>query len=107
MLNLKLGRGGLVDLEFLAEFIQIREGIRIPNTARVLAHASVSKEMLEDYRFLRDVESMLRLWTSLSSSRIEEKDFPALEAMLGLSDFKAAYAEVTSRVRETFDSYSG
>ncbi len=107
VLNLKLGRGGLVDLEFLAEFIQIREGIRIPNTARVLAQASVSKELVEDYFFLRDVESMLRLWTSLSSSRIEEKDIPALEAMLELSDFKATYAEVTSRVRAAFDGYSG
>ena len=106
VVNLKLGRGGLVDLEFLAEFIQIREGIRIPNTVLVFEKAGVSKTLAEDYHFLREVESMLRLWTSLSSSRIEEKDIPALETMLGLSDFRGAYAEVTSRVREAFDSYS-
>ena len=104
--NLKLGRGGLVDLEFMAEIIQIRGKIRVPNTAVVLRRARAPQEWTDAYHFLREVESMLHLRTSLSNSRVEAKHIPALEKMLGLSDFPATYTEVTSRVREAFDSYA-
>ena len=103
--DLKLGKGGLVDLEFLAEFLQIRNQIRIPNTALVLKRAGISAELIEDYHFLRDVESMLRLWSVHASTQIEEKDLPALELMLDLESFPKTYRQVTARVREAFDGY--
>ena len=64
-----------------------------------------SSELIDDYYFLREVESAVRLSSSLSRSRIEEKKIPALEMMLELSDFREKYDQVTSRVREAFDSY--
>ena len=103
--DLKLGQGGLVDLEFLAEFLQIRNRIRIPNTALVLKRAGISAELLEDYHFLRDVESMLRLWSVHATTQIEEKDLPALELMLDLESFPETYGRVRARVREAFEGY--
>ena len=103
--DLKLGKGGLVDLEFLAEFLQIANGIRIPNTALVLRRAGVDRQLVADYLFLREVESMLRLSSTLSTSRIEEKDIHVLEAMLGVSGFETLYREVTERVRSAFEAY--
>ena len=103
--DLKLGKGGLVDLEFLAEFLQIRNQIRIPNTALVLKRAGITAELIEDYHFLRDVESMLRLWSVRATTQIEEKDLPALELMLDLEIFQETYGRVTGRVRAAFDAY--
>lgn len=105
--NLKVGRGGLVDLEFLAQFLQIRQMIRIPNTAVVLRKAGMPAELVDDYHFLRSVESMLRLWSPHASSRIEQKDIASLEAMLGIDDFSDSYRETTTRVRAVFETYQG
>ncbi len=103
--DLKLGRGGLVDLEFLAQFVQIRRRIRIPNTALVLQKAGMPDALVDDYHFLRRVESMLRLWSSRAGSRIEQKDVAALETMLGIDNFTEAYRETTTRIRAAFDQY--
>ncbi len=105
--DLKLGKGGLVDLEFLAEFLQIHKHIRIPNTALVLKRAGISAELIGDYHFLRDVESMLRLWSLHASTQIDEKDLPALELMLSLESFPETYERVTERIREAFEAYRG
>ncbi len=103
--DLKLGRGGLVDLEFLAEFLQISGKIRIPNTALVLQKAGMPRTLIDDYHFLRRVESMLRLWSPHASSRIEEKDVTALEMMLGIDDFHETYQETTKRIRRACEEY--
>ena len=103
--DLKLGRGGLVDLEFLAEFHQIRDRIRIPNTVLVLKRAGLGPQLIEDYYFLRELESMLRLRSTLTGTRIEEKDVAALGLMIGEEDLAGKYSEVTLRVRDAFDSF--
>ena len=52
---------------------------------------------------MRDVESMLRLWSPLAGTRIEEKDREALGWMLHLKDFAAQYRHVTGSVRRMFE----
>jgi len=73
-LNIKTGRGGLVDVEFLAQLLQLHYGpsvpaVRVGNTLgalEALAGAGVlpavdHQLLAEGYRFLRRVENSLRL----------------------------------------------
>lgn len=100
--DVKLGRGGIVDIEFLVEYRQIQRNVRIPNT--VVAMKRLGPALLEEYEFLRHVESMLRLWSPLATTRIEAKDVQALGLMLQLRDFAGEYKRVTEEVRRTFDN---
>ncbi|PYS53620.1 MAG: hypothetical protein DMG13_11915 [Acidobacteria bacterium] len=99
--DLKVGRGGIVDIEFLVEYRQIQEKVRVPST--VVAMKGVGLNLLEEYEFLRDVESMLRLWSPLASTRIEEKDRQVLGLMLHVKDFTGQYKHVTDSVRRRFE----
>jgi glutamate-ammonia-ligase adenylyltransferase len=72
--NIKLGRGGLVDIEFLVQYLQLERGrdlpgVRTPNTleaigrleaAGVLAAADAAA-LAGSYRFLRRLENRLRI----------------------------------------------
>ena len=77
--HVKLGSGGIVDIEFLVQYLQLchgrsRPGMRTPNTLQAL-RASAAEGMLpaaeaivleESYRFLRRVENRLRIVADLS-----------------------------------------
>ncbi len=77
--HVKLGSGGIVDIEFLVQYLQlrhgwIRPGLRTPNTLEAL-RASAAEGLLppaeatvleESYRFLRRVENRLRIVADLS-----------------------------------------
>ena len=63
----------------------------------------VGLNLLEEFEFLRDVESMLRLWSPLAGTRIEENDRQVLAMMLHLKDFAAQYTHVTENVRRRFE----
>jgi [glutamine synthetase] adenylyltransferase / [glutamine synthetase]-adenylyl-L-tyrosine phosphorylase len=101
--DVKVGRGGLVDIEFLAEIEQIRKNIRIPNTIAVLKRLRRSDLLIDDYEFLRDTEFMLRLWSSTASSRFPLSDARALGSMLGIRNFFAEYQRVTEEVRKSWE----
>lgn len=73
-LNIKTGRGGIVDIEFLVQMLQLRHGhehpeVRARATIEALAalgsvgalEASVAGELADHYRFLRRLEARLRL----------------------------------------------
>jgi glutamate-ammonia-ligase adenylyltransferase len=79
--NIKQGTGGLVDIEFLAQYLQLRHGkkhawVRVPGTINALR--ALRKEgllSLEDHRllcdaylFLRRLESRLRIVANQSTS---------------------------------------
>jgi glutamine synthetase adenylyltransferase len=102
--DLKLGRGGLVDIEFMVEYRQIRENVRIPNT--IAAMKAIRMDLAQEYEFLRDAESMLRLWSILASSRFQRRDVEALSQMLHLRDFLGDYQRITESVRKRFDESS-
>lgn len=107
--NLKRGRGGMVDIEFLVQMLQLRHGgdrveIRSPNTLDALAalqaagylSESDARFFAESYRFLRTVESRLRLMNT--SARDDLPDDPAelekLARMTGHADPTALLADV-------------
>lgn len=72
--NIKTGRGGMVDVEFIAQYLQLRHGchhpgLRIPNTVVALKEVRTLALMsqvdvdtlINGYKFLRKLENRLRL----------------------------------------------
>jgi len=124
--HVKVGAGGIVDIEFLVQYLQLlhgREarGLRTPNTLEALRQAAEdgllspgdAAELAESYRFLRRVENRLRIVADLSVSTLPaspakleklakrmgyqaQPDRPGREAFLG------DYAAHTGRVRAIY-----
>src|SRR5207244_1639737 len=84
--NSKLGRGGLVDVEFAVQFLQLVHGAEHPRV-RSASTPQALTELLEEgllspqdhqplargYRFLRRLESRLRIVRDRSVDRVPEK----------------------------------
>jgi glutamate-ammonia-ligase adenylyltransferase len=70
-LAIKTGAGGLIDAEFVAQTACLAHGWQEPNTMRALERAgnegaldpNDAKELIENYRALRRIESILRRWS--------------------------------------------
>jgi glutamate-ammonia-ligase adenylyltransferase len=83
--NIKQGTGGLVDIEFLAQFLQLLNGpankrVRVPGTYHAL-HALRREALLEpgdyavlmrSYLFIRLLESRMRVVTNRSSHALSK-----------------------------------
>ncbi|PLY02169.1 MAG: bifunctional [glutamate--ammonia ligase]-adenylyl-L-tyrosine phosphorylase/[glutamate--ammonia-ligase] adenylyltransferase [Desulfuromonas sp.] len=82
-LNLKTGRGGMVDVEFLVQYYQLLKGRKNPelqetNTLKALQkiveagilNGSDGDKLQDGYKFLRRLENMLRLLHDQSISEI-------------------------------------
>jgi glutamate-ammonia-ligase adenylyltransferase len=120
--HVKFGRGGLVDVEFLTQALQLVHGPRHPgvrraSTAAALAglaragvlSAAAAARLADDYRFLRRVSAALRLLGALPADTLElAGPMPArVASALGLASreaFLAAYRECTRAVREAHDA---
>jgi [glutamine synthetase] adenylyltransferase / [glutamine synthetase]-adenylyl-L-tyrosine phosphorylase len=124
--HVKLGSGGIVDVEFLAQFLQLRHGreaaaLRAPGTLDALGalaeaerlSATEALALREAYRFLRRVEMRLRIVADLSVSTLPAAPakLEKLARRLGYAprpetaareQFLADYAAQTARVREIF-----
>ena len=120
-LHVKYGRGGLVDIEFLAQAVQLLHGRdhvearQFATTAALagLARAgalepTVAAELAERYRFLRRVSAALRLLGARPSDTLElagpmparvatALDYPSRQAFLD------AYRQQTTAVRTAYD----
>lgn len=120
--NVKTGKGGLVDIEFLAQFLQLKYGasnveIRTPNTAEALEKlCSAGIVMQEDYavltvayKFLRSIENGLRIVHDQSVSKLDSnsRDFGRLAKRLGYSssDLLSNYLNLTAKVRDIYNRY--
>jgi [glutamine synthetase] adenylyltransferase / [glutamine synthetase]-adenylyl-L-tyrosine phosphorylase len=119
--HVKLGRGGLVDVEFLAQGLQLVHGATHPEARqagttaalRGLARAGVleagtAQALIEHYRFLRRVSTALRLLGARPTDTLElAGPMPArVGTALGFPSrdaFLAAYKEHTGAVRTTYD----
>ena len=124
--NIKTGRGGMVDVEFIAQYLQLRHGKDNPelhcrNTVdvlHVLQKQSLISEMdyetlLSGYKFLRRLENKLRLVHDQSVNELDAE--PAYLAKLarhldypdspGQPErlFLEEYAATTQGIRETFE----
>ncbi|MEA2624949.1 MAG: [glutamine synthetase] adenylyltransferase / [glutamine synthetase]-adenylyl-L-tyrosine [Candidatus Binatota bacterium] len=128
--NLKTGRGGIVDVEFLTQMLQLRHGREHPSVrqratepalealaAAGLLPAAEFHDLLDGYRFLRRLESRLRLESDQPVEALEHHG-PAVESVargLGysgaadsaarvlLADFEA----VRERVRRVYERHLG
>jgi len=124
--NIKTGRGGMVDVEFAVQYLQLREGYRSPElrtTSTVVALKEIStlgllpdgdaQTLLTGYKFLRKLENRLRIIhdysvNDLSGTRIY---LNKLARRLGydpkLKNPGAAlisdYEEMTGKIRDVFD----
>jgi [glutamine synthetase] adenylyltransferase / [glutamine synthetase]-adenylyl-L-tyrosine phosphorylase len=123
--HVKQGRGGLVDVEFLAQALQLVHGgaepdVRRTSTAAALAAlsrvgalpAATATTLMADYRFLRRVSTALRLLGARPPDTIElAGPMPARVASalrLGSREaFLAAYRERTAAVRAAYREVFG
>ncbi|NTW58047.1 MAG: bifunctional [glutamate--ammonia ligase]-adenylyl-L-tyrosine phosphorylase/[glutamate--ammonia-ligase] adenylyltransferase [Nitrospirae bacterium] len=124
--NIKQGTGGLVDIEFLAQYLQLRHGkkhawVRVPGTINALR--ALRKEgllSLDDHRllcdaylFLRRLESRLRIVANQSTSFLsrDPDKLRVLAKRMGYADddgsagrtLLAEYERTRAKVRAMFE----
>ena len=121
--NSKLGRGGLVDVEFAVQFLQLAHGatdpqIRSANTPEALSlllrHGHLAAQdhapLARGYRFLRRLESRLRIVRDRSVDRLPESapELLRLARRMGYSgpragdDLLADYQRTAAEVRAAY-----
>ncbi len=127
-LHVKLGSGGLVDIEFLVQFLQLAHGaslpaLRVGNTLKALEEAGGAgllaqrdvETLRESYRFLRTVQNRLRVLSALETSSLprEASRLNRLAKRLGYEAgagsgpgerLLADYQLHTARVRKIYDA---
>ncbi len=127
-LSFKKWYGGLLDIEFVAEYLKILHGRknkllrRKYNTISILKMLNkcciISDEQvqiaIDSYLFLRNVENILRVVHNYSYDFIpeDEKEIKLLLHRLGMNnmtrdDFLQRYNEVTFLIRELYFNYLG
>jgi len=127
-LNIKTGRGGMVDVEFLVQYLQLRHGrthprLRVANTLEALHALQLEgllpgddyDKLINGYKFLRRLENKLRLVHDQSVSELaaEPAYLAKLARHLGYPDrpcrpeqvFLDEYHQVTLGIREVFDRH--
>jgi glutamate-ammonia-ligase adenylyltransferase len=124
--NIKTGRGGMVDVEFIAQYLQLRYGqenkvLRCRNTIDTLSLLQ-SENLLSEidyenlvtgYKFLRRLENKLRLVHDQSVNQLaaEPAYLAKLARHLGYPDtsgqpeklFLEEYARITQTIRDVFN----
>jgi glutamate-ammonia-ligase adenylyltransferase len=127
--NVKRGPGGIVDIEFLVQMLQLKHArrnvrVRTPNTLAALAALGTAGVLSADdaeflagsYRFLRTVEGRLRLMDSTARDRLPEDPTelaklahllraPTSDAVL--ADFDRYTHETRARFDRVFDAEGG
>ncbi len=120
--NLKRGRGGLADVEFLVQLFQIRHGRKQPEllhsnvwdslealgAATLLAPADLDI-LRSGYSFLRSVEARLRIVTDRPLTEVPENsdDLAKLARRLGFDSserFLEEVHEATTGIRSVYDA---
>ncbi len=127
-LNIKTGRGGMVDVEFLVQYLQLRHGGALPavrgqNTIEALQAlesagvlpADDCRQMVAGYKFLRRLENKLRLVHDQSVSELaaDPAYLGKLARHLGYPErprrpeqaFLEEYGQVTEGIRAIFDRH--
>ncbi len=126
--HIKLSPGGIRDVEFLVQALQLEHGgampeVRSGNTLRALARLAgaglvpekEAAELREAYIFLRAAEHRLQLMNNLQVHRLpdREEDIKRLAGPLGFQspgearEFRGAYESKVSRVRSLFEKTLG
>ena len=124
--NIKTGRGGMVDVEFAVQYLQLREGchspeLRTPSTVVALKEISTlgllpegsAQTLLSGYKFLRKLENRLRIIHDYSANDLSGTRLylNKLARRMGydstLKNPGAAlicdYEEITGKIRDVFN----
>jgi glutamate-ammonia-ligase adenylyltransferase len=120
--DIKRGRGGIVDIEFIVQMLQLKFGrdnpnLREPSTLGALVAlykaGHISRDDFEfytaSYRFLRTIEARLRLMNTTARDDLPEDpiELAKLAHGLGFADAQALLAQCedfAARNREAFNS---
>jgi glutamate-ammonia-ligase adenylyltransferase len=123
--NVKLGTGGIREIELAAQFLQARHGGSIPDLAerntlralRILSHRSLltheeAESLSAAYIFLRDVENKLQMANDAQthSLPVDSVELAACARLLGYPDsmlFEHDFARHTAAVNEIFLRQAG
>ena len=122
-LNLKLGRGGLADIDFLLQVLQIREGraraeFRITGTRQLLTSLPETAfltldevtDLRDAYALLRELETVLRIDADAAVGSIStavadlEPIGHRLRPAASGADLLSRYRKVTTRVRAIYEA---
>ena len=95
-IDIKLGKGGLADFEFLAQLKILKEKIRKTNIREVIK--DYFPDLLEDYLFLREVEGRLRMIKGVGISRLSINS-PYFYRLA--HSFKLSEKELWDRIKDT------
>ena len=130
-LHVKLGRGGMADIEFAVQLLQLAHGAERPalrggNTLKVLEAAGHEGLLAEEevaclraaYRFLRAVQNRLRVASDLGNSSLPEEasrrdrlarrlGYEAEEGRAPGERLLADYLRYTEQVRTIYDATFG
>ncbi|MCS7237548.1 MAG: bifunctional [glutamate--ammonia ligase]-adenylyl-L-tyrosine phosphorylase/[glutamate--ammonia-ligase] adenylyltransferase [Thermoguttaceae bacterium] len=121
--NLKRGKGGAADVEFIVQTLQLRYGANYPEilcphilqaieqlVTRGLLSQEAGSALAENYRFLRRLESRIRLVNPVARNRLPT-DLADLARIAHLMNFPGPnallerYREVTADTRRRFEEF--
>jgi [glutamine synthetase] adenylyltransferase / [glutamine synthetase]-adenylyl-L-tyrosine phosphorylase len=125
--NIKQGQGGLVDIEFLVQYLQLLHGkqhlrIRVPGTYNGLRALKQEKLLDQDayrmllsaYLFMRKLESRMRIVSNQSTSDLSRnlEELHPLARRMGFADSETSagekllneYQSLSSKVRHIFNA---
>jgi glutamate-ammonia-ligase adenylyltransferase len=114
-LAIKTGAGGLVDAEFIAQMLSMAQGWQEANTLRALERAreerllpaAEAEQLLENYRWLRRVEGILRRWSFVGETVMPEDPAPLYRVAVRcgfqtVESFQEAVTRCRSVIREAY-----
>jgi glutamate-ammonia-ligase adenylyltransferase len=118
--NIKVGRGGIREIEFIVQAMQLLRGGQIPSLqvtgfldalSTLMTEAIISEhdgmQLKEDYLWLRYVEHVIQAENDQQTQELPS-DCGPLAAVMGFEsadDFEQKRQEVTDRVHESFASF--
>jgi [glutamine synthetase] adenylyltransferase / [glutamine synthetase]-adenylyl-L-tyrosine phosphorylase len=121
--NVKLGRGGIREIEFIAQTLQLLNGGRLPFlqgpqtlpaleklVQYKLLEQAEAETLAEAYCFLRNIEHRLQMENNLQTHTIPT-DLPSRERLARLmgfaklKDFEERLREQTRKVRQSYDKF--
>jgi len=124
--NVKLGYGGLADIEFILQILQLMHAGRHPRLRETNSYSLIklfadhgildlgsAEQLQEHYLFLRNLECALRIAKSTASSHLpkDEESLAVVSRLLGYENQEPAdlaknliedYTEVTEKVRQFY-----
>ncbi len=113
-LAIKTGKGGLMDVEFIAQVLCLENGWHEPNTLRALERGRDAgilpdaNRLLEAYRHLRRVEGILRRWSYEGEVVLPDDPAPYCRVsvrcgFVTAEEFRSALAKWRKAIREVYE----